>query len=192
MLRCVIDILFFWECHAMENCSGIISLVPCNIKNKCSIPTLWYYKMIPSYDSIKSFHQTISSNNFIKQFHQTISSNNFIKRFRQIISIIWNSICIESWRFWTRSLCALVPPTPILLPLLSVWSFRQNQFICKSIIKKKRIGEVMMWLEKALSHVTLLSVISSNDLIKQFHQMISSNNFHNMIAADMYRELALL
>ena len=46
----------------------------------------------------------------------------------------------------------------------------------------------MMWLEKALSHVTLLSVISSNDLIKQFHQMISSNNFHNMIAADMYRE----
>ena len=178
MLRCVIDILFFWECHAMENCSGIISLVPCNIKNKCSIPTLWYYKMIPSYDSIKSFHQTISS-------------NNFIKRFRQIISIIWNSICIESWRFCTRSLWALVPPTPILLPLLSVWSFRQNQFICKSIIKK-RIGEVIMWLEKALSHVTLLSVISSNDLIKQFHQMISSNNFHNMIAADMYRELALL
>ena len=159
MLRCVIDILFFWECHAMENCSGIISLVPCNIKNKCSIPTLWYYKMIPSYDSIKSFHQTISS-------------NNFIKRFRQIISIIWNSICIESWRFCTRSLCALVPPTPILLPLLSVWSFRQNQFICKSIIKKKDRGSY---------HVTWESIepchALERDFFKWFNQTISSNDF---------------
>ena len=50
----------------------------------------------------------------------------------------------------------------------------------------------MMWLEKALSHVTLLSVISSNDLIKQIHQMISSNNFHDMIVVYTYREFALL
>ena len=50
------------------------------------------------------------------------------------------------------------------------------------------MGEVIMLLEKALSHVTLLSVISSNDLIKQIHQMISSNNFHDMIVAYTYRE----
>ena len=50
----------------------------------------------------------------------------------------------------------------------------------------------MMWLEKALSHVMLLSVLSSNDLIKQIHQMISSNNFHDMIVVYTYREFALL
>ena len=54
------------------------------------------------------------------------------------------------------------------------------------------MGEVIMLLEKALSHVTLLSVISLKDLIKQIHQMISSNNFHDMIVAYTYREFALL
>ena len=49
-----------------------------------------------------------------------------------------------------------------------------------------------MRLERALSHVTLLSVISSNDLIKQIHQMISSKNFHDMIVVYTYREFALL
>ena len=63
----IINFLFLWECHAMERCNGIISLVPYNIKNKCSIPTLWYYKMIPSNESIKLFyHQTISSNDFVE------------------------------------------------------------------------------------------------------------------------------
>ena len=44
-----------------------------------------------------------------------------------------------------------------------------------------------MSLEKALSHVTLLSVISSNNLIKQIHQIISSNNFHKIMVVYRYR-----
>ena len=107
------------------------------------------------FDIIKWFHQMIPSNDSIKWFHQMIPSNYFIiKQFRlmicRIISIIWNSICIESWRFCTRSLCDLVPPTPILLPLLSVWSFRLNQFICisKSIVKEKGWGKLSCYLRK--------------------------------------------
>ena len=50
-----------------------------------SIWTLWYYKMIPSNDFVKNFHNMESS--------------------------------IESWRFRTRSLCGLAPPTPCTIHL---------------------------------------------------------------------------
>ena len=55
----VIDFPVLRECHAMGKWYEIKASVSYGIR------TFWYYKMIPSNDSIKLFHHMISLSNFI-------------------------------------------------------------------------------------------------------------------------------